>query len=228
MSAQESAQSPPHQDIHAHVERHIGRIAQVFRDPVALSDGQDAAHGGVEVLYVAPDPALPYHLLITAGMSDRPMAVPAGKKPDEAPRRLELMMTLPQQWSLAGGAQDERHGWPIRWLRTLARHPRIHDTWLGWGDVVPNGDPPRPFASNTRLCGAILAPSLQVPTAFYELGSGPDRIAFYAAIPLYLEEMALQRQEGMETLLTKLLEHDIRDIVDRKRRNVAKRFLGLF
>jgi len=225
MSAQESDQPPRRQDIRAHVERHIGHIEQIFQDP---ESGTDSSHRGVEVLHVAPDPALPYHLLITAGMSDRPMSLPAGKNQDEAPRRLELMMTLPERWSLAGGAQDERYGWPIRWLRTLAYYPRIHDSWLGWGDVVPNGDPPQAFAADTRLCGAILAPSLQVPVEFYELGSGPDRIAFYATIPLYLEEMELQRREGMEVLLTKLLEHDIRDIVDPKRRNVTKRFFGLF
>ena len=228
MSAQESDQPPRRQDIRAHVERHIGQIEQAFQDPDASRDGPDPLPHGVEVLHVAPDPALPYHLLITAGMSDRPMNLPAGKNQDEAPRRLELMMTLPEHWPLGGGAQDERYGWPIRWLRTLAYYPRTHDSWLGWGDVVPNGDPPRVFAADTRLCGAILAPSLQVPVKFYELGSGPDRIAFYAAIPLYLEEMELQRQDGMEVLLTKLLEHDIRDVVDPKRRNITKRFFGLF
>ncbi|WP_210399124.1 suppressor of fused domain protein [Steroidobacter denitrificans] len=223
-----SAQPLRRQNIHAHVECHIGRIEQVFQNPDASRDAPYSAHDDIEVLHVAPDPALPYHLLVTAGMSDQPMILPADKNQDEAPSRLELMMILPQQWSLAGGAQDERYGWPIRWLGTLARYPRIHNLWLGWGDVVPNGNPPRPFVSYTRQCGAILAPSLQVPVAFYELGSGPDRIAFYAAIPLYLEEMALRQREGMEVLFTKLLEHDIRDIVDCKRRNVAKRFFGLF
>jgi len=219
MSTQDCARVR-HQDIRNHIEHHLGSIEQVFQDP---DPGQDA----IDVLHVAPDAALPYHRLITAGMSAWPMPVPQDRP--EAPRRLELMMTLPERWQLDTASRDElRHGWPIRWLRTLARHPRIHGVWLRWGDVVPHGDPPQRFAPDTRLCGTILAPSLQVPTAFYELGSGPERIAFYAAIPLYAEEMELQRREGMEAVLSELLEHDIRDVVDPKRRNVMKRFFGLF
>lgn len=228
MPAQTLDQPPDHQDILAHVERHIGRIEQIFQEPGLSGEEAGPSPQGMEVLHIAPDPALPYHLLVTAGMSRRPMAPAADGKKSDAPNRLELMMILPQAWPLSDGSGDERRGWPIRWLRTLACRPHIHNTRLDWGDVIPNDDPPRAFAAGTRLCGAILAPSLQVPMEFHELGSGPDRIAFYAVIPLYLEEMELQRREGMEALLTRLLEHDIRDVVDLKRRNVARKFLGLF
>jgi hypothetical protein len=215
-----SPDRPSHREIRAHVERHIGVVDHVFQDT-------EAQESPIEVLHVAPVDSLPYHILVTAGMSDLSMAAPQDTL--EAPCRLELMMTLPERWSLGHDAEDdELWGWPIRLLKRLGRYPRQHNAWLGWGDAMPNGQPPQAFAANTRLCGAILAPSLQVPVEFYELGSGPERIAFYAAIPLYREELELRHQGGMEVLLTKLLHHDIRDVVDLKRRNVARKWLGLF
>ncbi len=75
----------------------------------------------------------------------------------------------------------------------------------------------------------IVAPSLLVPVAFYELNIDGERIAFYSAIPLYLEELELHAREGMAALLERLLQNDINDVVYLKRKNVAKKKrFGLF
>lgn len=147
----------------------------------------------------------------------------------DAPRYLELMMTLPEHWKIDRESRENPEwDWPIRQLQSLARFPREHRTWLGWGHTIPNGDPPQAFAPNTQLCGVIIAPSLLVPVAFYELNTGDQRIGFFSAIPLYRQEMELKAKDGMEALLTRLVEYDINDVVEIKRRNVAKRFFGLF
>ncbi len=207
------------QQIRSHVERHIGRIDHVFPG--------DPADGTADVLHVRPVNSRPYHTLVTAGMSNAVMRVP----PDvNAPRRLELMMTLAERWKFSGDAADERTYWPVRLLQTLSRIPRdARKSWLGWGDTVPNGDPPRPLAPRTALCGVIIAPSLLVPVAFYELNVDGERVAFYSAVPLYREELELRAREGMAALLERLLHKDINDVVDLKRKNVArsKRF-GFF
>lgn len=206
------------QQIRSHVERHIGRIDRVFPG--------DPARETADVLYVKPINSRPYHTLVTAGMSSVAMQVP----PDaSAPRRIELMMTLPEAWKLSSDSKDERAHWPARLLQSLSRWPREHQGWLGWGRTVPNGDPPQPLAPRTALCGVIVAPSLLVPVAFYELDIGGERVAFYSAIPLYREELELQAREGMAALLERLLHNDINDVVDIKRRNVAKKKLfGFF
>jgi hypothetical protein len=203
--------------IRAHVERHIGPIDRVFRDE---------SEPAIDVLHVAPVDSRPYHTLVTAGMSAFEMPVPADK---DAPRRLELMMTLRERWRLEDqGSVAESGLWPVRLLQRLGRGAREHDSWLGWGHVVPNGEPAQPYAANTKLCGVILAPSLLVPVAFYELGTGSSRTAFYSAIPLYAEELELHGRLGMEAVLAKLVRHDISDVVEPTRRNIAKRFFGLF
>jgi hypothetical protein len=206
------------QQIRSHVERHIGRIDRVFSG--------DPARETADVLYVRPINSRPYHTLVTAGMSSVAMQAP----PDaSAPRRIELMMTLPEAWKLSSDTQDDGAHWPTRLLQSLSRWPREHEGWLGWGGTVPNGDPPQPLAPRTALCGVIVAPSLLVPVSFYELDIDGERVAFYSAIPLYREELELQAREGMAALLERLLHNDINDVVDIKRRNVGKKKLfGLF
>jgi Suppressor of fused protein (SUFU) len=196
------------QPVRAHIERYIGPIDRVFSAPSA-----------VEVHHVAPVETRPYHTLITVGMSSTPMQVPADV---DAPRRIELMMTLPEAWPLTEALDDTAH-WPTRLLQSLSRLPHERQSWLGWGHAVPNGEPPQPVGPDTDLCGAIIAPSLLVPVAFYELNVAGERVAFYSAIPLYREELELRQREGMEALLGRLLEKNINDVIDPQRRNVAKK-----
>lgn len=208
-----TAAAHPHaRAIKAHVARHIGRVSRVFR-------GLGAESPQLDVLYVAPVKARPLHTLVTSGMSAVPMQAPADT---EAPLRLELGITLPEYWQLDDEAlQDEVWRWPLDLLIHVARFPHRSNSLLAWGDVVPHGEPPRPLASDTRLCGAIVAPSLLVPPEFYQLQAGAHSIVFYAVIPLYLEEMELRRRAGMEPLLTRLIEQGTRDLVNPQRRNVA-------
>lgn len=207
------------QQIRSHVERHIGHIDGVFPG--------DPASGTADVLHVKPVDSRPYHTLVTAGMSTFAMPVPPEVN---APHRLELMMTLPEGWKPEGDLADERVHWPTRLLQSLSRLPAEKpEAWLGWGHTIPNGDPPRPLTAHTELCGVIIAPSLLVPVAFYELNIDGERVAFYSAIPLYREELELHRSEGMAALLERLLNKDINDVVYVKRRNVAKKKrFGLF
>jgi hypothetical protein len=208
------------EDIVAHIEKHIGRVAQVFQE-----NGADGPR--VLVHHVPATADRPFHTLVTSGMSDSAMAVPAQL---DAPRHLELMMTLPKDWQFdAASARDANWHWPVKQLQRLARVPIESGAWLGWGHTVPNGDPPQAFAPGTGLCGVIIAPSLLVPVDFYELHTTDQAITFYSAIPLYREEMDLQLEHGMAALLGRLLDHGIRDLIDPHRRNVArKKILGLF
>jgi hypothetical protein len=201
------------QQVRSHVERHIGHIHRVLPG--------DAAAGTADVLHIRPVNSRPYHTLVTAGMSSVAMPVPPGV---DAPPRLELMMTLAEGWKLGADTADERTFWPVRLLQSLSRIPREKpEGWLGWGHIIPNGDPPQPLAPRTALSGVIIAPSLLVPVAFYELNIDGERVGFYSAIPLYQEELELQAREGMAALLEGLLRKDINDVVDLKRRNVAKK-----
>jgi len=206
------------QAIAAHVERHLGPIRHTFAD--------SQTEGPIDVLHVAPTEERRYHTLITTGMSEQPMDVPAG---NDAPRYLELMSTLPKSWILPTPPDDDPALWPVRELRRLARWPGEAKAWLTWGQALPNGDPPQPFAPDTKLCGVIIVPSLMVPRRFYELELEDRTVTFYSIVPLYREELQLRTEIGMERFLEKLIDAEVDDLIQPKRRNVARRkVLGLF
>ncbi|HMN43079.1 MAG TPA: suppressor of fused domain protein [Povalibacter sp.] len=212
MTRDPSSTSSSRPQIQAHVERHLGPVTRAFRE------------GDIDILCVDAAFDRPVHMLVTAGMSDAAMT-PARK---DAPDRIELMMTLPEQWKLDGLQSSDPRYWPIRLLADLAMSPRQTGRALAWGDTVPNGDPPAPYVSDTKLCAVIIAPSLLVQKEFYALDTGRHHIEFYAAIPLYREELDAHAEHGMEFLLTRMLEHRVNDLVDVKRRNVMKKRFGLF
>jgi hypothetical protein len=108
--------------------------------------------------------------------------------------------------------------------------PHEYDTWLGVGHTVPTGDPPEPYADDTKLCCMIVLPPIETPDVF-TLEASPGRtIHFYSLVPLYEEEMNLKLARGTDALLDRWEKHGIGAVVDPRRTNVGlrKKWLGLF
>jgi hypothetical protein len=205
------------QQISDHIERHLGPIETVFHELVS-----DTVH--IDVHFVKPTAAFPYVRLVTSGMSDLPMTTPESA---DLPRYAELMITLPPDWKTDQASfEDESWYWPIRLIKSLARLPHKHRTWLGFGHTVPNGAPAEPYAPNTGLSGAIVLPSVSVPADFHTLDiPGVKTVTFYSVVPLYASEMAFKLSHGVDKLLDRFDRKGLKDIVDVKRADVtAKRF----
>jgi hypothetical protein len=201
------------QAITEHVQAHVGEVASVFHEIIS-----DLVH--IDVFYVEPTDAKPYHTLITSGMSDLPMTVPDGA---EEFQHAELLLGLPPSWPLTREAfQDERNYWPVRWLKMLARLPHEYDTWLGYGHTIPNGDPPKPFAPSTKLCCQLLLLPVLTPAEFLTLETAERIIHFYAVVPLYLEEMNFKLRHGTEALEELLRKQEVTELLDVRRPNVCK------
>jgi hypothetical protein len=205
--------------VRAHVAQHLGPVRETLRDSTDTTD--------IEILHIPPQDTRPVRTLVTAGISDRAMNVPIGS---DGPRYIELMMTLPRTWPFDNQArQDPRWKWPLAQLRAIARMPMAADRWIGWGETIPNGDPPQPLGPGTQLCGAVIVPSLLVPQEFYELKAGSHSIAFFSVMPLYKEEIELKQARGVNQLFETLLDAGVKDFVDPRRKNVARRkWLGFF
>lgn len=205
--------------IAAHIAKYIGEPQHVFHELES-----DLVHLDVHV--VPPAGGREYWTLVTSGMSDRPMAVPSGL---EDQRYAELMICLLKEWALPWDKQDwagtpEEAYWPVYWLKTLARLPHELQTWLGYGHTIPNGDPPEPYARNTKLCCALLVNPTIASAGFSELSISPEQtIHFYAVVPLYREEMDLKLKKGLQTLESKLKEAGVNEVLDIRRKNVARR-----
>lgn len=208
------------EQISAHIKQHLGEIAWVFHEIVS-----DTVH--IDVFFIKPTEDCPLVRLVTSGMSDLPMSVPDGT---DSPKFVELVMLLPPDWKLDQESfKNEGWYWPIRLMKYLARLPHKHSTWLGWGHTIPHGDPAEPYAPNTKLCGAIILPSITVPEDFCTLRINDDKtIHFLAVVPLFLEEMELKLREGANALIDRLGDKDVTDVVDLSRPNTCKKRFGLF
>jgi Suppressor of fused protein (SUFU) len=151
------------QAIEGHIEKHIGKIETVMHEIVS-----DLIH--IDVHIVEPTAERNFYTLITSGMSDLPMTVP-----DECEefKFAELLICLPASWDMPkvyDTMADEEHWWPIRCLKYLARFPHEYDTWLCENHTIPNGDPPEPFAGNTRLCCGLSSRAGNTPPTADRLG----------------------------------------------------------
>ena len=215
--------------ISGHIEKHVGPIHTVFHEIIS-----DLVH--IDVHWVKPSEAFPFHTLVTSGMSDLPMTVPEGL---EEHRFAELCILLPTDWVIEGADyktmeaafENENNYWPVRWLKTIARFPHEYDTWVGYGHTIPNGEKAEPFADNTKQGCMMLMPSLSLGPDFHELKINEDKtIQFFCLYPLYKEEMDFKLKKGSDALLDKFDKYNVMDIiaVDRTNTCLKKGLFGLW
>lgn len=204
------------EEVEAHFEAHGLHVDSVFHEIVS-----DLVH--LDVHLVAASKARPFVTLFTTGMADRPMAVPPQA---EALARAELMLCLPKGWPLGDSdLLSEVNYWPIRLLKSLARLPHEYQTWLGVGHTVPNGDPAQAYADGTELAGALIAPPLTLDVAAHQFQSKQGSVNIYSVVPLYDQEMNLKLAQGTDSLLDKLDQHGVSELLDPKREPVTRRKL---
>ncbi|MCG6158576.1 suppressor of fused domain protein [Rubinisphaera margarita] len=206
--------------ITAHLEKHLGACEMVYHEIVS-----DLVH--LDVLQFPPTDDRPFHTLVTSGVSDKPMNVPAGL---ESMSHVELMINLPAKWPMKQSDWDnENHYWPLRWLKMIGRMPHQYNTWIGWGHTIPNGDPAEPIA-DTNFIGVMLSPPYWKDTDFFQMTADDETsISFFNLVPLYREEMDLKLQKGAEPLEDLLEKNQAATVLNPKRKNVAKkrRWFGL-
>jgi hypothetical protein len=208
--------------ISRHIEQNVGEIEIVFHELVS-----DLVH--IDIHWVKPTDDLPFHCLVTSGMSDKPMTVPEGL---EEHRFAELCILLPSNWNISEDAfKDENNYWPVRWLKTIARFPHEYDSWVSHGHTIPNGEQAEPFADNTKFGCMLLLPSLTLGQEFYNLKINEEKtINFYCLYPLYKEEMDFKLKKGTDYLLDKFDKFHVSDIVNVTRQNscLKKRLFGFW
>ena len=208
-------------EISAHIETHIGTIDSVFHEIIS-----DTVH--IDIHWVKPTDEKPFHTLITSGMSDLPMNTPAGVQGSDY---AELSICLPDDWKISEeDFKEEKNYWPFRWLKHLARFPHENNSWLGWGHTIPNGEPAKAFADNTKLNTLLLLPTVIFDSEFSVLKLKNKTIDFFSLFPLYGEELDLKIKKGVEALNKTLIKSKLTDVLDIHRPSMIKKRkrFGLF
>jgi hypothetical protein len=208
--------------ISEHIKKHLGAVDSVFHETIS-----DKVH--IDVYWVKPSESIPYNILITSGMSDKPMNVPAGL---EGLRFAELCILLPPDWLLdTESFKDENNYWPIRWLKQLARFPHEYDTFFCMEHSI-GGEENGPVSSNCSFCGFLFFVPMSLPEDFWHLKlENHEVIHFYCLIPLYKEEIEVKNNQGLDELLKRFKQFGVTDIVDIYRPNCCtkrKKFLGIW
>jgi hypothetical protein len=196
--------------VSGHIQTHFGEPENVLHEIIS-------PYVHIDLHVVMPTSERPVITVVTSGMSERPMAGGV---------YAELMLILPPTWPTEGDPEfetDEGY-WPYRLLKTLARLPHEYQTRLWLGDTVPNGDPPQPYARNTKLCGALIAPMVMQEHEAAEVFEYDGReIHLLSVWPLHADEMRVKLDHGLDRLSDLLDEAQIIEIVDADRPSVVPR-----
>lgn len=152
--------------------------------------------------------------VFTTGMSEQPMQAPEGT--DDF-RFAELFIQLAGSWPIdKESLSDPKHAWPINWLRSIAKYPHQHNTWLGGPvTIIANGDPPEPLAPGLRFTSVLVMADQQFTSR------DGRTIYLYRLMPLYTEERSLEIKEGIGALMRAFDNFDVPPVVDLARPNVA-------
>lgn len=201
------------EDIQKHIGHHLDEVVSVHHELVS-----DQIH--LDVALVPPGPGRPFQTLVTMGMSQRPMTLPPEQRQVGASDRTELVVLLPPEWDLT----DSRHFWPLATLKTLARIPYEHRTWLGPGHTVTNGDPPAPYADGTALAGALVGPLAEPVRGLGTLRrAAGEQIQFLTVTYVTADEMDFKLKRGDARLVDQLVDAGVYGVVQATRPSVVKK-----
>jgi hypothetical protein len=196
-----------------HIETHLGEIAWVMHE-------KESPLVHVDVYVVKPPKERKHQYLVTSGMSEKSMPVPAGASDGQY---AELILGLPPDWPLSPEAfRDEANWWPIRLLKGLARYPHENKTWLYAGHSIPWSDPPKPYAENTKMTSVVLLRPRLIPEEGHIIHvSKRKHIRLWGVFPLYQEEEDLKVRDGSDKLEELFDKNGVTELLDPARPSVA-------
>ena len=194
--------------IDKHLEEHFGDKYNNVFDEIK----SHLVH--IDVHIIEPTHDRPFYLLVTSGMSDRPMTVPEWCKEYQL---AELCIMLPPDWDLNYETfkNDQRKFWPVSLITKLARMPHEYDTYLVAPHTVSNNPSDPPLAEDVGFSAVMLIPPYDLPTTFAQLHlDDGNTIHFWLILPLYSEEMAFKNENGVDAFLDLFYEKNDTSVVD--------------
>lgn len=161
----------------------------------------------------------PYSILMTCGLSTKPMKIPE----DVKYKYVEVVMLLPKEWELENGKwKENKNKWPLDHLRKIAKIPYETNSWIGFGHTIIHDPTNNKCFPNTNFNSSVILSSKTLPDAFTKIKFNDDTIRVYTAIPLYPEELEYKLNNDANALVDKFIESNIEEIVNSNRVNTCK------
>ncbi len=207
-------------NVEAFMRARVGEVTSVIHEV-------ESRFVHIDIHLIPPGPGRDLWVLFTTGMAAMPMTLPPATCSCARIERAELVMGLPADWfteaDLAcGGRVAAKRSWPTRMLTQIARLPHECATWLDVGHTVPNGDPPKRWATDRRFTGAILLPPvgiLDVP-AVVRTRDTPT-IQLLTPVPLHTAEMDFKLKHGLDAMLELFDQRGVSGVLDPGRQSVV-------
>jgi hypothetical protein len=183
-------------------ERYYEQRFGTMHDQVAHSTDEKPVH--IDIYAIKPNAECAYWTLVTSGMSDMPMAIPAPMKGFAAPRVELIMYTYcPKPWM-------------FKTLKAIAEFASRRKTYLHWHHTwTPNG-----ILTDTapQLTSCLFLPPYLEDTSMNDLRIDGDRVEFLWVVPITERERSHAVQNGSE-VLERLLMMSGLDLIDYEVRN---------
>lgn len=229
--------------IHDTAEREkIGKYIEAqFGEPLTIihDKGDQIVH--IDIYVYPPTKERPFGMMITSGMSERPMNAPHDawkvwpvditKVPEEMREALnckyaELIVKLPPDWPLpkpGGQLKNDEYLWPIEELHHLIKYVHRENQWFWDGHTMRSRDDGSlTFAPNTKLAGWVFIYPPHLPPSFGMLKMSNSKvICFLQIVPAYSEEIQYAMQYSTRKLIEKFNEANIPDFIDINRKNTC-------
>ncbi len=172
-----------------------------------------------DIYHIKASEAIPYHILLSGGMSALPMKVPENIDSSEF---AEVMILLPREWKLdMASFSDERNYWPLRIMKELMLLPHSENTWLGFGHTLVHAGGEE-LADGVGFNSVMLAESMELSDAFTQIKLEDNKtVDIYTILPLYKEELEYKKKNGAMDLLERFNTFGIEEVVRVGRQNVC-------
>ncbi|WHY77280.1 suppressor of fused domain protein [Neobacillus sp. WH10] len=228
------------EDLEAHIQKHVGPITNVLKDPSNLFTE-------VDLYCVGPNSNIKANTIITKGNSYFKMPSPSTVDSGYA----ELIMHVPSDWDVSNEPfRDDVHGWPLTLLKNFGENVMRKGFWLGQWFVYPNQSDEdlkntyasqfgvktfnfdskiEPYSPGTDFCGVMIAPPFPSIIDVFKMTylddgkviEGDWPIYFHTLIPLYREEINYYFKEGKDQFIKRIVEHGIEKVFDLNRESIC-------
>jgi tetratricopeptide (TPR) repeat protein len=208
-----------------------------FGEPLTIIHDQGSGIVHKDIYIIPPDESRDFGLLITSGMSERPMnappdswmlwgiEIPPDKRNIFSCHYAELVIKLPPNWPLPNPGErlkDDEYLWPIAELHYLINYVYKNNEWFWGGHTMSNRNNFLTFSDHTKLAGWVFILPPNLPAEFNVLKINDSKaIYFLQLIPAYIEEIKYAISHGTENLIEKFIRYDIPDYIDVTRVNTC-------
>ena len=197
-----------------YIEKYLGPIAESYTEEELLqqfwgSEKQVKNDVRIDIHLIMPSKERDYITLITAGMSEEPMA-----ETDAGLKYAEVMMKLPKSWKTGKALlTDEAYNWPLKILtKTAYLGHLIPGSYLDEEVMIPYGNPngaPDYFDWDKEFTTVMLCKSEDIEA--YDVDE-KTKIQFFTLIPISEEEKELVNEKGSQAVKEMLQSGEVVDM----------------